>query len=102
MGCDVSPLLSAGLAGRDAALAFSLIYDYTLGFALSDRTTVNEHRVQDAATRRKLRAFFRSLPASRFPALAALGGYIWADNRDERFASSLETLVAGLETAARA
>ncbi|HLQ54568.1 MAG TPA: TetR/AcrR family transcriptional regulator C-terminal domain-containing protein, partial [Streptosporangiaceae bacterium] len=62
----------AGLPGRQTALAFSLIYDYTLGFALSDRTTVNEQRVQDTATRRQLHAFFRSLPADRFPALAAL------------------------------
>jgi hypothetical protein len=55
---------------QQTTLAFSLIYDYTLGFALSDRTTVNEQRVQDTATRHQLHAFFRSLPADRFPALA--------------------------------
>jgi TetR/AcrR family transcriptional regulator, tetracycline repressor protein len=97
----LAPLQEAGLPERQTALAFSLIYDYTLGFALSDRTTVNEQRVQDTATRRQLRAFFRSLPADRFPALAALGEHVWADNRDERFAASLDTLLGGLEAAPR-
>ena len=97
----LAPLQQAGLPARQTALAFSLIYDYTLGFALSDRTTVNEQRVQDAATRRQLHAFFRSLPAGRFPALAALGEHLWADNRDERFTASLDTLLGGLQAAPR-
>jgi AcrR family transcriptional regulator len=95
----LAALQQAGLPARQTALAFSLIYDYTLGFALSDRTTVNEQRVQDPATRRQLRAFFRSLPASRFPALAALGEHVWAGNRDQRFTASLDTLLAGLDAA---
>ena len=95
----LAPLLAAGLPDRQTALAFSLIYDYTLGFALSDRTTVNEQRVQDTATRHQLHAFFRSLPADRFPAVAALGEHVWADNRDERFAAGLDTLVSGLQAA---
>jgi len=97
----LTPLQAAGLPDRETALAFSLVYDYTLGFALSDRTTVNEQRVQDTATRRQLHAFFSSLPADRFPALAALGEHIWADNRDERFAASLDTLLGGLQAARR-
>ena len=97
----LAPLQQAGLPDQDTALAFSLIYDYTLGFALSDRTTVNEQRVQDTATRRQLHAFFRSLPADRFPALATLGHYIWADNRDQRFTASLDTLIDGLQAAPR-
>ena len=97
----LAPLQQAGLPARQTALAFSLIYDYTLGFALSDRTTVNEQRVQDAATRRQLHAFFRSLPAGRFPALAALGEHLWANNRDERFTASLDTLLGGLQPAPR-
>jgi hypothetical protein len=97
----LAPLQEAGLPERQTALAFSLIYDYTLGFALSDRTTVNEQRVQDTATRRQLHAFFRSLPADRFPALAALGEHVWANNREERFAAGLDTLLAGLEAARR-
>ena len=95
----LAPLRAAGLPDRETALAFSLIYDYTLGFALSDRTTVNEQRVQDTATRQQLHAFFRSLPADRFPALAALGEHIWADNRDERFTASLDTLLRGIQAA---
>jgi hypothetical protein len=97
----LAPLQAAGLPQQQTALAFSLIYDYTLGFALSDRTTTNEQRVQDTATRRQLHAFFRSLPADRFPALAALGERIWADNRDQRFTASLDTLLSGIETARR-
>jgi AcrR family transcriptional regulator len=97
----LAPLRAAGLPERETALAFTLVYDYTLGFALSDRTTVNERRVQDAGTRRELHEFFQSLPPARFPALAALGEHVWADNRDERFAANLDTLVAGLEAARR-
>jgi AcrR family transcriptional regulator len=97
----LAPLQAAGLPERETALAFSLIYDYILGFALSDRTTVNEQRVQDIATRRQLHAFFRSLPADRFPALAALGEHIWAGNRDQRFTAGLDTLLAGLQATRR-
>jgi AcrR family transcriptional regulator len=98
----LEPLRAAGLPDRQTALAFSLIYDYTLGFALSDRTTVNEQRVQDTATRHQLHAFFRSLPADRFPVLATLGEHVWADNRDERFTASLDTILTGLQAARRA
>src|SRR5258706_415034 len=94
------PHRAAGsLPQRETAQAFSLVYDYTLGFALSDRTTVNEQRVQDPATRRQLHAFFRSLPADRFPALAVLGEHVWAGNRDQRFTAGLDTLLAGLQAA---
>ncbi len=95
----LTSLQQAGLPAQQTALAFSLIYDYTLGFALSDRTTVNEQRVHDPAIRHQLHAFFRSLPADRFPALAALGEHVWADNRDRRFTASLDTLVRGLDAA---
>jgi AcrR family transcriptional regulator len=95
----LEPLQAAGLPPRQTALAFSLIYDYTLGFALSDRTTTNEQRVNDTATRRQLHAFFRSLPAERFPALAALGEHIWTGHRDQRFTASLNTLLSGIQTA---
>jgi AcrR family transcriptional regulator len=97
----LAPLQAAGLPGRQAALAFRLIYDYTLGFALSDRTSPGEQRVHDSATRAELHAFLRSLPASRFPALAALGAYAWADDRDQRFTASLDTLIAGLRATLR-
>jgi AcrR family transcriptional regulator len=97
----LTALQEAGLPGRQTALAFSLVYDYTLGFALSDRTTVNEQRVQDTATRRQLHAFFRSLPSDRFPALTVLGEHVWAGNRDERFTTGLDTVLAGLQAARR-
>ncbi len=95
----LAALQQAGLPARETAQAFSLIYDYTLGFALSDRTTVNEQRVQDPATRRRLHEFFRSLPADRFPALAALGEHVWSGDRDQRFSAGLDTILAGLRTA---
>lgn len=98
----LAPLHAVGLPERETGLAFSLVYDYTLGFALSSPNSVNEQRVQDTETRNKLHAFLRSLPADRFPTLVALGEHVWLDNRDERFAAGLDTLVAGLETAARA
>jgi AcrR family transcriptional regulator len=94
----LSCLHAAGLAERQTALAFRLIYDYTLGFALSDRTSASEQRVQDDATRRQLHAFLRSLPADRFPVLASLGEHVWVADRDERFTAGLHTLIAGLQT----
>jgi len=97
----LAALQAAGLPERETGLAFCLVYDYTLGFALGSPASVNEQRVQDAATRNKLHAFLRSLPTDRFPTLVALGEHVWLNNRDERFAAGLNTLVAGLETGRR-
>jgi AcrR family transcriptional regulator len=96
----LAPLHAAGLPVREIGLAFFAIYDYTIGFALSTPTSVNEQRVQHAATRTKLHAFLRSLPADRFPTLVAHGEHVWVDNRDERFAAGIDTLVGGLEGSA--
>jgi AcrR family transcriptional regulator len=93
----LAPLSAAGLPGHRAALAFRLVYDYTVGFALGDPTSPAEQRLRDTATRRGLHAFLRSLPADRFPALAASGTHAWADDRDERFNSGLDTLFRGLQ-----
>jgi AcrR family transcriptional regulator len=93
----LAPLLAAGLPGREAALAFRLVYDYTLGFALADPTSPAEQRLRDTATREQLHAFFRALPASRFPALAAHGVHAWDGDRDQRFTAGLETLLRGLQ-----
>jgi TetR/AcrR family tetracycline transcriptional repressor len=96
----LEPLQAAGFGDRDAGLAFFLLVDYTIGFAVSDMSTsVNEQRVRDPATRAQLHQFFRSLPPDQFPALVALGEHIWIDNRDERFAAGLHVLVDGLEHA---
>jgi len=97
----LAALHTAGLPERDTGLAFALVYDYTLGFALSSPTSVNEQRVQDTVTRNKLHAFLRSLPPDRFPTLVAFGEHVWLNNRDERFSAGLDTLVAGLDTAQR-
>jgi AcrR family transcriptional regulator len=94
----LAPLHAAGLPEREAARAYRLIYDYTLGFALSDRTTTSEQRIQDTATRREMHAFLRSLPADRFPVLAVLGEHAWANDRDERFTASLRTIINGLQS----
>jgi AcrR family transcriptional regulator len=94
----LGPLQAAGFPDRQAGLAFFLVVDYTVGFAVSSpRTSVNEQRVRDAAIRTQLHEFFRSLPPDRFPALVALGEHVWLDNRDERFTAGLAVLVDGLE-----
>ncbi|HTE68704.1 MAG TPA: TetR/AcrR family transcriptional regulator [Actinomycetes bacterium] len=96
----LAPLQAAGFADRQAGLAFFLLVDYTIGFAVSGTpTAVNEQRVRDPAIRTQLHQFFRSLPPDRFPALVALGEHVWVDNRDERFTAGLEVLVDGLEHA---
>src|SRR6266545_72104 len=94
----LSPLQAAGFPDRGAGLAFFLLVDYTVGFAVSSpRTSVNEQRVRDTAIRTQLHEFFRSLPPDRFPALVALGEHVWLDNRDQRFTAGLDVLVDGLE-----
>jgi AcrR family transcriptional regulator len=96
----LGPLRAAGFADREAGLAFFVLVDYTIGFAVSSPpTSVNEQRVRDPATRAQLHQFFRSLPPDRFPALVAVGEHVWVDNRDERFAAGLQVLVDGLEHA---
>jgi TetR/AcrR family tetracycline transcriptional repressor len=97
----LEPLLAAGLSGPEAAAAFRLVYDYTLGFAVADLTSPAEQRLRDAATREQLQAFLRALPASRFPALAAHGIHVWSADRDRRFGSGLDTLVRGIEAIQR-
>jgi TetR/AcrR family transcriptional regulator, tetracycline repressor protein len=98
----LAPLQAAGFADRQAGLAFSLLVDYTVGFAVSATpTAVNEQRVRDPAIRTQLHQFFRTLPPDRFPALVTLGQHIWVDNRDERFTAGLQVLVDGLEHARR-
>jgi AcrR family transcriptional regulator len=93
----LTPLYVAGLPGCQAALAFRLVYDYTAGFALADPTSPAEQRLRDPATRQELHAFLQSLPASRFPTLAAYGTHAWANDRDQRFSSGLDTLLRGLQ-----
>jgi AcrR family transcriptional regulator len=95
----LAPLIAAGLPGRRAALAFRLVYDYTVGFALGDPTSPAEQRLRDTATRQELHGFLRSLPANRFPTLAAYGIYAWANDRDQRFDAGLDTLFRGLQAA---
>jgi len=98
----LSPLQAAGFPDREAGLAFFLLVDYTVGFAVSSpRTSINEQRVRDTAIRTQLHEFFRSLPPDRFPALVALGEHVWLDNRDQRFTAGLDVLVDGLEHARR-
>lgn len=92
----LEPLHAAGLPARQAALAFRLIYDYITGFALADPTSLAEQRLADPATRRELHTFLRTLPASRFPTLAAHGALAWTNDRDQRFSSGLETLLHGV------
>jgi len=96
----LGPLQAAGFGDREAGLAFFLLLDYTIGFAVSSpATSVNEQRVRDHAIRSQLHQFFRSLPPDRFPALVALGEHVWVDNRDERFTAGLQVLADGLEHA---
>ena len=93
----LGPLLAAGLPGREAAQGFRLIYDYTVGFALADPTSPAEQRLSDSSTRERLHAFFRALPADRFPALSTSGLHAWDGDRDQRFTAGLEPLLRGIE-----
>jgi TetR/AcrR family transcriptional regulator, tetracycline repressor protein len=89
-------LHAAGLPPRQAALAYHLIRDYTVGSALGDRESAGEQRLRDPATRERLRAFVAALPGDRFPLLARAGEHVWIDDRDERFSANLGVLLSGL------
>jgi TetR/AcrR family tetracycline transcriptional repressor len=93
----LAALQAAGLAERQTARAFRLIYDYTVGFALGDPTSPGQRLIQDAAARGELHAFLRALPPDRFPLTAALGEHVWAADCDEQFTAGLATLIAGLQ-----
>jgi AcrR family transcriptional regulator len=93
----LTPLHAADIPPREAAMAYHLIHDYVVGFALGDRSSATEQRLQDPATRQRLLDFLRSLPVDRFPLLATLGELIWIEDRDERFDTNLETLLKGLQ-----
>jgi AcrR family transcriptional regulator len=95
----LASLLAAPMPAPDAALAFRLIYDYTLGFAVADTVSPVERRLRDAATRQELHAFLRSLPPARFPVLAAYGTHAWEDDRDQRFAFGLRAIIRGFQAA---
>jgi AcrR family transcriptional regulator len=98
----LEPLPATGFGDREAGLAFFLLVDYTIGFAVGGTpTSVNEQRVRDPAVRTQLHQFFRSLPPDRFPALVTVGEHVWVDNRDQRFTAGLDVLIAGLEHAQR-
>ena len=97
----LAPLHTAALPARQAALAYSLIYDYTLGFALSSPNSLTELRSRDVTIAGALHGFLRSLPADRFPMLTILGDHTWVDSRDERYTASLTAILDGLEAAHR-
>lgn len=42
-----------------------------------------------------------TVSASRFPTLVTHGTYAWANDREERFTSGLDTLMCGLQAAQR-
>jgi hypothetical protein len=96
----LTPLHTAGLPPAEAAMAYHLIHDYTVGFALGDRASASEQRLQDPTTREELRTFLRSLPTDRFPLLVTVAELIWIDDRDQRFSANLATLLSGLRGSA--
>ena len=90
------------LARLGVVVPYRTMHRFALGFEVSSpRISVNEQRVRDAATRKRLHEFFRSLPGDRFPTLIAIGEHVWLDNRDERFAAGINALVDGLEQTQR-
>ena len=94
----LAPLHAAGMPERQAALAFRLIYDYTLGFALSDRTSASEQRLQDTATGTSCTRSCGHCPPTSFPYWPPTASTSRLDDRDERFTASLHTLISGLQS----
>jgi Tetracyclin repressor, C-terminal all-alpha domain. len=81
-------------------LAFRLVYDYTLGFALAGPppppSNALRQRSQTATAR------IPPLPAGQqLPHPGRVRHHAWADDREERFTSGLDTLICGLQAAQR-
>ncbi|MGC0418259.1 TetR/AcrR family transcriptional regulator [Embleya sp. AB8] len=92
-------LRAGGLSKKVSAFACDVLSMYTVmsGLEMGGQDTV--HGASDAernAYYRRIQDYFRSLPATRFPILTALGPELTSGDGDERFAFGIEVLLLGM------
>jgi len=88
-------LRRAGLADRDAALAFHAMSDLVIGAASLEVAAGFADRVSDA-----WRRAYSQLPADRFPNTSALAPFLFP-NDETQFRFAMTMLLAGIESLAR-
>jgi AcrR family transcriptional regulator len=88
-------LRAGGLSPRVAALAADLLPQYVTVTAY-EGSLFARRMADDPAYFDRLSAYFRALPADRFPVLASMVGELMSDEGDERFEFGLDVIVRGL------
>lgn len=96
-------ILDAGLRGSTAGQAWYALVHYVIGFeATFAADTGNLDRAFDAAQLSTIRETLDHLDAATYPALVALGSYIWEPDLDARFEYGLQLILMGIEHDAEA
>jgi AcrR family transcriptional regulator len=88
-------LRGGGLSAKVAGLAADLLPQYVT-IAAYERSLFEQRMTTDPEYFERLAAYYRALPADRFPVLASMVGELMSDEDDERFEFGLDVLVRGL------
>jgi AcrR family transcriptional regulator len=88
-------LRSGGLSARAAGLAADLLPQYVT-IAAYEHSLFEQRMTTEPDYFDRLAAYYRSLPADRFPVLASMVGELMSDEDDERFEFGLDVIVRGL------
>jgi TetR/AcrR family tetracycline transcriptional repressor len=92
-------LLDAGFGHKDAAYAGFLLNDYVTMFVLEEVQNAAAEAAGGAeAAATAAQNWVAALPASEYPSVVTLAGYLIAPGADERFQFGIEILRNGLET----
>lgn len=89
-------LRSAGLPDRTVAFAVDLLALYPTAVAVERSTGSGLADDEKGERAPRVRQYFASLPADRFPNLVAMRGALPAGDEDERFEFGLDLIVQGL------
>lgn len=87
----LSILLRAGLSPDEAFVAYMVLYEYLLGFAAVANRAPEFREMQQQGV-----AYLLSLPAERFPSIAAVAPTIGRHPLEEQFEIGLEALIEGI------
>ncbi|MBV9354190.1 MAG: TetR/AcrR family transcriptional regulator C-terminal domain-containing protein [Chloroflexi bacterium] len=87
-------LRAAGFVDRDVADAGWVLNSYVTGFVFDEQVQATPTAPE---TRAQIEQLFRSLPAERYPTLAALAGALTDPDLSQRFEYGLELMLDGLE-----
>jgi AcrR family transcriptional regulator len=94
----VATLRAGGINDRAAALGFDQLVLYVCAFAYEESLYGHSDMDAEAIVEyfNQVHAFFRSLPAARFPVLSSLSDAMTGHDRDERFEFGIDVFLSGL------